>query len=121
MFGARVREAIEFGSIKLAQLVSDRSSGNKKFVLFEMAYIKLKITLIAMVIFVFSFPTYYSKSFLDWAAKAGEFGSCNWCSETHPFYIATNQEIANFFNLSCLAGGLTFSTCILLLNFQENN
>ncbi|BAY27304.1 hypothetical protein NIES2100_71270 [Calothrix sp. NIES-2100] len=83
--------------------------------------IKLKLAIIAMVIVIFSVPAYYSKSVLDWAAEAGGFGSCSWCSQTHPFYIATNQEIADFFTICCLTGGLTISTWVMLLNFEKNN
>lgn len=83
-----------------------------------MAYLKLKLSLIMMVILLSSIPTFFSLRFLNWAAQAGGFGDCGWCSQTHPFYIATNQEIANFFNLLLVGGGLTFSSVILLLDFS---
>ncbi|AKG21527.1 hypothetical protein [Calothrix sp. 336/3] len=70
---------------------------------------------------IFSVPTYYSKQFLDGAAKAGGFGSCGWCSQTHPFYVATNQEIADFLNLCLLVGGLSISTWVLLVNFDSQS
>ncbi len=72
-----------------------------------------------MVIVISSIPTFFSLRLLNWAAEAGGFGNCGWCSQTRPFYIGTNPEIANFLNIFFLSGGLTISSVILFLDFSE--